>query len=127
MTMPRSCRAFSLIELIMVIVVIAIIASVVMWHVIGVAEASRRTADKQNISTWNTAYTNVVASGYKLTDGTEFSTLDWTNASSQLAAGVEVQLSSGPAMNICAAVPVFHNSSIPSEFVPGKGIVEPAQ
>ena len=79
MTPAHSNRAFSLIELIVVIAIIAIVAGVLSWRIFGVLDASKNAVDTQNIKVWNTAYVNAVAAGYKLPNGTEFSTLDWNS------------------------------------------------
>jgi prepilin-type N-terminal cleavage/methylation domain-containing protein len=114
MESPRSTRAFSLIELIVVIAVIAVLAGVVIWHTSGLFDASRIAADRQNVNQWNSSYSYVMGSD------PSFAVYDWSNASSQLAAGVRIIVPNGT--TITSPVPEFHNSEIVNSFVPGQGL-----
>jgi prepilin-type N-terminal cleavage/methylation domain-containing protein len=112
----RSKRAFSLIELMIVISVIAAIVSVGSWYVFGVLTASKGATDNQNVNTWNSSYSNVIAAQPSF--ATDYTT--WLDASNRLATGVEINVS-GTVMTIKAPKPSFLNDAEPG-FTPGKGI-----
>jgi prepilin-type N-terminal cleavage/methylation domain-containing protein len=113
----NSRHAFSLIELIVVIAVIAVLAGVISWRIFGVNEASKYATYKQNIQLWNSAYCNVVAAQPSF--ATTYTT--WSDASSQLATGVEITFG-GSTMIIRAESPNFFDTTIRDRFVAGKGI-----
>jgi len=115
MAESRSKLAFSLIELIIVIALIAIFASVSTWYVYGVLKASKVTIDNQNVQLWNTVYSNTIAAQ------PEFADLDWSDASGQLAAGVQIAIG-GTVFTMKADKPAFANDADPV-FEKGKGII----
>jgi len=114
MTRRASNKAFSLIELIVVISIIAIVAGALTIHTLGVVGASNKASDKRNAQMWNEVYTNVVAVE------PSFSNLSWSDASSNLAAGVAINVGSDK-MNFYAPKPSFHSSGDPT-FIAGIGI-----
>jgi prepilin-type N-terminal cleavage/methylation domain-containing protein len=110
----HSKRAFSLIELIVVVAVVAALSAVVVVYFGGMVEASHVAADRQNVNQWNTAYTYVMGA-----DPT-FATLEWSDASSKLAAGVEIIQPKDTVIR--APIPVFYNENVVDSFVPGTGL-----
>jgi len=110
-----SSKGFSLIELIVTIAVIAILSGTIMWLLFGVRGAALAATDERNVQLWNSVYSNTIAAQ------TEFADLDWSDASGQLAAGVQIAIG-GAIITLKADKPAFANDADPV-FEKGKGII----
>ncbi len=95
--------------------VVAVIAGAIIWATYGVVGAAKGASDKQNVAAWNTVYCNLIVAD------PSFSDYGWSDASSRLAAGVEVT-SGGATMVFLAPLPDFTNADIPDTFEKGKGL-----
>lgn len=118
----KQVYAFSLIELIVVVAVMAALVAVISMHTYEVVQAANEATDEQNASVWNTAYTTVVASGYVDADGKRFENLEWSEASKQLANGINIIDTDADSI-VYASIPSFHNVEPDKCFQKGIGLV----